>query len=775
MSVKTGFDLRLFRNIGIAAHIDAGKTTTTERILYYTGRIHKIGEVHEGAATMDWMEQERERGITITAAVTTANWKHSGTGLEHRINIIDTPGHVDFTIEVERSMRVLDGAVAVFDASQGVEPQSETVWRQADKYRVPRIAFANKMDKTGAEIWLVVDTMKERLGAKPVLMQLPIGREDTFRGIVDVLRQKAYLYGNDLGTDIREAEIPEEMKAQAAEYFEKLVEAAADYDEGIMHKFLEGQKPSEEEIIRAIRKGTIAIEIFPVFLGSSLKNKGVQLLLDGVVDFLPSPVDIPPIKGKLEGGEEVVCPADPSAPLAALAFKIMADPYVGRLTFIRVYSGTLRSGSYVLNTTKGKKERVARLLQMHANHREEVEELKAGELEEVVCPADPSAPLAALAFKIMADPYVGRLTFIRVYSGTLRSGSYVLNTTKGKKERVARLLQMHANHREEVEELKAGELGAVVGLKETITGDSLVGEGDEPIVLESIEIPEPVIDLAIEPKTKADQDKLGVALSRLGEEDPTFRVSTDPETGQTIISGMGELHLEIIVDRLRREFKVDANVGKPQVAYRETITRAVDVEGRFVRQSGGRGQYGHVKIKAEPLGRGSGFEFVNAIVGGVIPREYIPAVQRGIEESMQSGPLTGFPIVDLKVTLHDGSYHEVDSSEMAFKIAGSMAIKEAIEKGGAAILEPIMRVEVITPEDFLGSIIGDLNSRRGQIQGMEERGNARLVRANVPLAEMFGYANDMRSMSQGRAQFSMFFSHYEQVPQNIAQKLIKGQ
>jgi elongation factor G len=646
---------------------------------------------------MDWMEQERERGITITAAVTTANWKHSGTGLEHRINIIDTPGHVDFTIEVERSMRVLDGAVAVFDASQGVEPQSETVWRQADKYRVPRIAFANKMDKTGAEIWLVVDTMKERLGAKPVLMQLPIGREDTFRGIVDVLRQKAYLYGNDLGTDIREAEIPEEMKAQVTEYFEKLVEAAADYDEGIMHKFLEGQKPSEEEIIRAIRKGTIAIEIFPVFLGSSLKNKGVQLLLDGVVDFLPSPVDIPPIKGKLEGGEEVVRPADPSA------------------------------------------------------------------------------PLAALAFKIMADPYVGRLTFIRVYSGTLRSGSYVLNTTKGKKERVARLLQMHANHREEVEELRAGELGAVVGLKETITGDSLVGEGDEPIVLESIEIPEPVIDLAIEPKTKADQDKLGVALARLGEEDPTFRVSTDPETGQTIISGMGELHLEIIVDRLRREFKVDANVGKPQVAYRETITRAVDVEGRFVRQSGGRGQYGHVKIKAEPLGRGSGFEFVNAIVGGVIPREYIPAVQRGIEESMQSGPLTGFPIVDLKVTLHDGSYHEVDSSEMAFKIAGSMAIKEAIDKGGAAILEPIMRVEVITPEDFLGSIIGDLNSRRGQIQGMEERGNARLVRANVPLAEMFGYANDMRSMSQGRAQFSMFFSHYEQVPQNIAQKLIKGQ
>jgi elongation factor G len=697
MSVKTGFDLKLFRNIGIAAHIDAGKTTTTERILYYTGRIHKIGEVHEGAATMDWMEQERERGITITAAVTTANWKHSGTGIEHRINIIDTPGHVDFTIEVERSMRVLDGAVAVFDASQGVEPQSETVWRQADKYRVPRVAFANKMDKTGADIWLVINTMKERLGAKPVLMQLPIGREDTFKGIVDVLRQKAYMYGNDLGTDIKEVEIPEDMKAQAAEYFEKLVEAAADYDENVMLKFLEGEKPTEEELIRAIRKGTIAIEIFPVFLGSALKNKGVQLLLDGVVDFLPSPLDIPPIKGKTENGEEV--------------------------------------------------ER----------------------------PADPNAPLAALAFKIMADPYVGRLTFIRVYSGTLKSGSYVQNTTKGKKERVARLLQMHANHREEVEELKAGELGAVVGLKETITGDSLVGDGDEAVILESIEIPEPVIDLAIEPKTKADQDKLGVALARLGEEDPTFRVSTDPETGQTIISGMGELHLEIIVDRLKREFKVDANVGKPQVAYRETITRPVDVEGKFVRQSGGRGQYGHVKIKAEPLGRGSGFEFINAIVGGVVPREYIPAVQKGIEESMQSGPLTGFPIVDLKVTLYDGSYHEVDSSEMAFKIAGSMAIKEAIEKGGAAILEPIMRVEVITPEDFLGSIIGDLNSRRGQIQGMEERGNARLVRAHVPLAEMFGYANDMRSMSQGRAQFSMFFDHYEQVPQNIAQKLIKGQ
>jgi elongation factor G len=695
MSVKTGFDLKLVRNIGIAAHIDAGKTTTTERILYYTGKIHKIGEVHEGAATMDWMEQERERGITITAAATTAAWTRNGT--EYTVNIIDTPGHVDFTIEVERSMRVLDGAVAVFDASQGVEPQSETVWRQADKYRVPRVAYANKMDKTGADLWLVINTMKERLGAKPVVMQLPIGSEDTFKGIIDVLRQRAVVFKDDIGKEQEIIPIPEEYKAQAAEYLDKMIEAAADYDEDIMVKFLEGEKPTEEAIIAAIRKGTIAIEIFPVFIGSALKNKGVQMMLDGVVDFLPSPLDVPAIKGKDESGEEFERPP--------------------------LFDG----------------------------------------------------PLASLAFKIMADPYVGRLTFVRIYSGTLKSGSYVQNTTKGRKERVARLLKMHANHREEVEELKAGDLGAVVGLKETITGDTLVGDGDDAIVLESIEIPEPVIDLAIEPKTKADQDKLGVALSRLAEEDPTFRIATDPETGQTIIKGMGELHLEIIVDRLRREFKVDANVGKPQVAYRETITRHVDVEGKFVRQSGGRGQYGHVKIKAEPLGRGSGFEFVNEIVGGVVPREYIPAVQKGIEESMQSGPLTGFPIVDLKVTLYDGSYHEVDSSEMAFKIAGSMAIKEAIDRGGGAVLEPIMRVEVITPEDFLGSIIGDLNSRRGQIQGMDERGNARLVRSHVPLAEMFGYANDMRSMTQGRAQFSMFFDHYAEVPKNIQEKLVKGQ
>ena len=691
MAVKVEYDLKRLRNIGIAAHIDAGKTTTTERILYYTGRIHKIGEVHEGAATMDFMEQERERGITITAAVTTCFWK------DHRINIIDTPGHVDFTIEVERSMRVLDGAIVVFDSSQGVEPQSETVWRQAEKYHVPRIAFANKMDKTGADLWLVIRTMQERLGARPVVMQLPIGREDTFSGIIDVLRMKAYTYGNDLGTDIREIPIPEEYLDQAREYHEKLVEVAADFDEHIMLKYLEGEEPTEEELVAAIRKGTIDLKITPVFLGSALKNKGVQLLLDAVVDYLPSPLDIPPLQGPTPEGEVVE-----SRP-------------------------------------------------------------------------DPHGPLAALAFKIMADPYVGRLTFIRVYSGTLTSGSYVYNTTKGRKERVARLLRMHANHREEVEELKAGDLGAVVGLKETITGDTLVGEDAPRVILESIEVPEPVIDVAIEPKTKADQEKLSQALARLAEEDPTFRVSTHPETGQTIISGMGELHLEIIVDRLKREFKVDANVGKPQVAYRETITKPVDVEGKFIRQTGGRGQYGHVKIKVEPLPRGSGFEFVNAIVGGVIPKEYIPAVQKGIEEAMQSGPLIGFPVVDIKVTLYDGSYHEVDSSEMAFKIAGSMAIKEAVQKGDPVILEPIMRVEVTTPEEYMGDVIGDLNARRGQILGMEPRGNAQVIRAFVPLAEMFGYATDLRSKTQGRGSFVMFFDHYQEVPKQVQEKLIKGQ
>ena len=689
MAVKTEFDLKKTRNIGIAAHIDAGKTTITERILYYTGRIHKIGEVHEGAATMDWMEQERERGITITSAVTTAFWK------DHRINIIDTPGHVDFTIEVERSMRVLDGAVAVFDASQGVEPQSETVWRQAEKYRVPRIAFANKMDKTGADILLVLDSMKQRLGARPVLMQWPMGQEDEFKGIIDLVSMKAYTYGNDLGTDIREIEIPEEYREVAAEWHEKLVEAAADLDEDVMMKYLEGEEVTEQELKTAFRKGTISLDVTPVFLGSALKNKGVQLLLDAVVEYLPSPLDIPPIKGVTPDGSEV--------------------------------------------------ERSP----------------------------DPKGPLAALAFKIMADPYVGRLTFVRVYSGTLKAGSYIYNSTKGKKERVGRLLRMHANHREEVEELSAGDLGAVVGLKDTVTGDTLVGDGDEPVVLESIDIPEPVISVAIEPKTKADQEKLAMALSRLAEEDPTFRVHTDPESGQTIISGMGELHLEIIVDRLKREFKVDANVGQPQVAYRETITRMVDVEGKFVRQSGGRGQYGHVKIKAEPMPRGGGFEFINAIVGGVIPKDYIPAVQKGIEEAMQSGPLIGFPVVDLKVTLYDGSYHEVDSSEMAFKIAGSMAIKEAVQKGSPAILEPIMRVEVTTPEEYLGDVIGDLNSRRGHVLGMEARGNAQVISAHVPLAEMFGYATDLRSKTQGRASFVMFFDHYAEVPKQVQEKLIK--
>ncbi len=689
MAVKTEFDLRKTRNIGIAAHIDAGKTTITERILYYTGRIHKIGEVHEGAATMDWMEQERERGITITSAVTTAFWK------DHRVNIIDTPGHVDFTIEVERSMRVLDGAVAVFDASQGVEPQSETVWRQAEKYRVPRIAFANKMDKTGAEILLVINSMKQRLGARPVLMQWPIGQEDTFKGIIDLISMKAYTYGNDLGTEISEIEIPEEYREVADEWHEKLIEAAADLDEDVMMKYLEGEEVTEAELKNAFRKGTISLDVTPVFLGSALKNKGVQLLLDAIVEYLPSPLDVPPIKGMTASGDAV--------------------------------------------------ERTP----------------------------DPKGPLAALAFKIMADPYVGRLTFVRVYSGVLKAGSYIYNSTKGKKERVGRLLRMHANHREEVEELSAGDLGAVVGLKDTITGDTLVGDGDEPIILESIDIPEPVISVAIEPKTKADQEKLAMALSRLAEEDPTFRVHTDQESGQTIISGMGELHLEIIVDRLKREFKVDAHVGKPQVAYRETITRLVDVEGKFVRQSGGRGQYGHVKIKAEPLPRGGGFEFVNAIVGGVIPKEFIPAVQKGIEEAMQSGPLIGFPVVDLKVTLYDGSYHEVDSSEMAFKIAGSMAIKSAVQKGNPAILEPIMRVEVTTPEEYLGDVIGDLNGRRGQVLGMDARGNAQVISAYVPLAEMFGYATDLRSKTQGRASFVMFFDHYAEVPKQVQEKLLK--
>lgn len=689
MATKTGIDLKTTRNIGIAAHIDAGKTTLTERILYFTGRIHKVGEVHEGAATMDWMEQERERGITITSAVTTAEWK--GT----RINIIDTPGHVDFTIEVERSMRVLDAAVAVFDGSQGVEPQSETVWRQADKYRVPRLAFANKMDKTGASFPLVLESMAERLGANAVPIQWPIGLEDTFKGVVDLVEMKAIYFMDDLGKELNITDVPADMKDIVDKMRNVMLEKLADLDDEIAMLYLDGHEVPVDMIKAAIRKGVIEMKHFPVLCGSALKNKGVQLLLDAVTYYLPSPLDVPPMMG--------------------------TNP---------------------------------------ENSQQESRESRE------------DAPTSALAFKIMTDPYVGRLTFIRVYSGVLESGSYVYNTTKGQRERIGRLMKMHANHREEVERIGAGDLGAVIGLKNTITGDTLA-DPEHPVILESIEIPEPVISVAIEPNSKADQDKLANGLVKLTEEDPTFRVQTDPETNQTVISGMGELHLEIIVDRLKREFNVNANVGAPQVAYRETITRPVDVEGKFVRQSGGRGQYGHVYIKAEPRERGQGFEFENAVVGGTIPREYIPAVQKGVEEAMQNGPLLGFPIVDMKVTVYDGSYHEVDSSEMAFKIAASMAIREVMAKGAAAVLEPIMRVEVVTPEQYMGDVIGSLNSRRGQIQGMQPRGNAQVVNANVPLATMFGYATDLRSLTQGRATFTMFLDHYAQVPKNVQDELVK--
>jgi len=696
MTTKAQQYLTHFRNIGIAAHIDAGKTTTTERILYYTGRTHNIGEVHDGAATMDWMEQERERGITITAAATTAKWKRSGTDQEYVVNIIDTPGHVDFTIEVERSMRVLDGAVAVFDSSQGVEPQSETVWRQADRYGVPRIAFSNKMDKTGASFELVLNDIKERLGAVAAPVQYPMGAENEFKGIIDIVRQRAHFYTNDLGTDIEETDVPAEYLDKVAEMRAQLIEAAAEVDEDLMMMYLEGEEPSVEQLVAALRKGTIEKRIFPVLCGSALKNKGVQLLLDAVIDYLPSPLEVPAIKGKVEDSED-----------------------------------------------------------------------------SIEFPADPEGKLAALAFKIMADPYVGRLTFVRIYSGTLQSGSYVYNASKEKRERVGRLLKMHANSREEVTELKAGELGAVIGLKDAGTGNTLIGDGDDKVLLESIDVPEPVIKLAIEPKTKADQEKMGIGLQKLAEEDPTFKVETDQESGQTTIAGMGELHLEILVDRLKREYKVDANVGAPQVAYRETITKQVEVDSKFARQSGGRGQYGHVKLRVEPLEPGAGFIFENAVVGGTVPKEYIGPAQKGVEEAMQSGPMLGFPVVDLKVTIYDGSYHEVDSSEMAFKIAGSMGLKEAVQKGSPAILEPVMRVEVTTPEEYMGDIIGDLNSRRGQIQGMEARGNAQIVKAFVPLSEMFGYATDMRSKTQGRASYSMFFDHYTQLPNNIAQQLMK--
>ncbi len=690
MATQTKTDLRNTRNIGIAAHIDAGKTTLTERILFYAGRIHKMGETHEGASQMDWMEQERERGITITSAVTQCFW------LDTRINIIDTPGHVDFTMEVERSMRVLDGAVAVFDASQGVEPQSETVWRQADKYRVPRIAFANKMDKTGADFQLVLDSMEERLGANAVPIQWPMGAEDAFSGIIDLVEMKAVTYGDDLGKDIQFVDIPADWRDTAEEKHNLMVERLADVDDDVAMLFLEGEEIPLDVLKAAIRKATIAMKVFPVVCGSALKNKGVQRVLDAVAWYLPSPLDVPAVRG------------------------VVPD-----------------SGA------------------------------------EETRPSDEDAPTAALAYKVMTDPYVGRLVFVRVYSGAFEAGSYVYNVSKGKRERIGRLLKMHANSREEVDRIAAGDVGAVIGLKDTTTGDTLC-DPDHPIELESIEIPEPVITVAIEPASKADQDKLSNGLVKLAEEDPTFRIETDAETGQTKISGMGELHLEIIVDRLKREFGVNAHVGAPQVAYRETITKAVDVEGKFVRQTGGRGQYGHVKLQAQPLGRGEGFEFENAIVGGTIPKEYIPAVQKGVEEAMQNGPLLGFPIVDMKVKLYDGSYHEVDSSEMAFKIAASMGVREIMKQGAAAVLEPVMRVEVVTPEQYMGDVIGSLNSRRGQIQGMEPRGNAQVVTANVPLGEMFGYATDLRSLTQGRAVFTMLLDHYDKVPRNIQEELVKG-
>ncbi|NLM25339.1 MAG: elongation factor G [Firmicutes bacterium] len=678
------FSIEKTRNIGIMAHIDAGKTTTTERILFYTGRVHKIGETHDGAATMDWMVQERERGITITSAATTAEWKG------HRINIIDTPGHVDFTVEVERSLRVLDGAVAVFCSVGGVEPQSETVWRQADKYGVPRLAYVNKMDRVGANFERAIDMMKDRLGANAIPVQWPIGVEDSFRGIVDLITMKAYIYTDDLGTHSDETDIPEEVADDVALARETLIEALAETDEEIMMKYLEGEEVSVEEIKKALRKAVIAVQIVPVFCGSSFKNKGVQLLLDGIIDYLPSPADLPPV--------------------AAINAKTQVEEYRN---------------------------------------------------------LDDESPFSALAFKIMSDPYVGKLAYFRVFSGVLKSGSYVYNATKGKKERIGRILQMHANHREEITEVYSGDIAAAVGLRDTSTGDTLCSE-EHPVLLEALEFPEPVINQAVEPKSKADQDKLGVALQRLAEEDPTFRVHTDEETGQTIISGMGELHLEVIMDRLLREFKVEANIGKPQVAYRETITKAVTAEGKFVRQSGGRGQYGHVILEIEPLEPGQGFEFVNKIVGGVVPKEYIAPVEAGIKEAMQGGIIAGYPVVDVKVTLVDGSYHEVDSSEMAFKVAGSIGFKEGARKANPVLLEPIMSVEVVTPEEYMGDVMGDINSRRGRIEGMEPRGNSQTIKAFVPLSEMFGYATDLRSATQGRATYSMQFSHYEQVPANIA-------
>lgn len=681
------FTLQNTRNIGIIAHIDAGKTTTTERILFYTGRVHKIGEVHDGAATMDWMVQEQERGITITSAATTAQWKG------HRINIIDTPGHVDFTVEVERSLRVLDGAVGVFDAKGGVEPQSETVWRQADKYNVPRIAYVNKMDIIGADFLSCVEQMRTRLGAKAVPIQLPIGAEDQFKGMIDLVENQAIMYTDDLGTTSESVDIPENMKELAAQYRNEMIEAVAEVDEALMMKYLEGEEISIEEIKAALRKGTCNVELFPVLCGSSYRNKGVQPMLDATVAYLPSPLDVPAIKGTTEDGAET---------------------------------------------------------ERHSSDEE---------------------PFSALAFKIMTDPFVGKLAFFRVYSGMLGSGSYVLNSTKDKRERIGRILQMHANHREEIEMVYAGDIAAAVGLKDTSTGDTLCDEKNV-VVLESMVFPDPVISVSIEPKTKADQDKMGIALGKLTEEDPTFKTFTDQETGQTIISGMGELHLEIIVDRLQREFKVDCNVGRPQVAYKETITQRVDQEGKFVRQSGGKGQYGHVKIILEPLERGQGYLFENKVVGGAIPREYVAPVDDGIQEALRHGVIAGYPMLDVKVTLYDGSYHDVDSSEMAFKIAGSMALKAGAQKAGPVILEPVMKVEVTVPEDYMGDILGDINSRRGRVEGMDARGNAQVIRGYVPLSEMFGYSTSLRSRTQGRGTYSMELASYEEVPKSIAQEII---
>ncbi|MBA4537012.1 elongation factor G [Bacillus aquiflavi] len=683
------FSLEKTRNIGIMAHIDAGKTTTTERILFYTGRIHKVGETHEGASQMDWMEQEQERGITITSAATTAQWKG------HRVNIIDTPGHVDFTVEVERSLRVLDGAVTVLDAQSGVEPQTETVWRQATTYGVPRIVFVNKMDKIGADFLYAVSTLHDRLEANAHPVQLPIGAEDQFNGVIDLIDMVAYTYEDDLGTVSEAKEIPDDYKELAEEWRNKLVEAVAEIDEDLMMKYLEGEEITKEELKAAIRKGTLNVEFYPVYCGSAFKNKGVQIMLDGVIDYLPAPIDVAAIKGTIPDSEE-----------------------------------------------------------------EDVRE------------SSDDAPFSALAFKVMTDPYVGKLTFFRVYSGTLQSGSYVLNSSKGKRERIGRILQMHANHREEISEIHSGDIAAAVGLKDTGTGDTLCDE-KHPIILESMEFPEPVISVAIEPKTKADLDKMGTALAKLQEEDPTFKAHTNQETGEVIISGMGELHLDIIVDRLKREFKVEANVGAPQVSYRETFRQAAQVEGKFIRQSGGRGQFGHVWIEFIPNEAGKGFEFENAIVGGVVPREYVPAVQAGLEDAMQNGVIAGYPLIDVKAKLFDGSYHDVDSSEMAFKIAASLALRNAASKCNPVLLEPIAKVEVVIPEEYLGDIMGDITSRRGRVEGMDARGNAQVVRAMVPLSEMFGYATSLRSNTQGRGTYTMQFDHYDEVPKSIAEEIIK--